>query len=126
MKESRNTIQRQMVYNAIITLGNHPTANQIYDEVYKTAPNISRSTVYRNLSVLTEMGKIRRICLPDSADCYDTRTESHYHAHCRICGSVYDADVPYISNLLPNLSSDGFIYESCDIIFNGICKKCKS
>ncbi len=125
MKENRNTIQRGLVLNAVKTLNCHPTANEVYTEVIKIAPNISRSTVYRNLNLLSENGEIIHIKLPDGADCYDCRTDNHYHAHCRICGKVTDVNMPYISDLLKNISpDDDFHYESHSLIFMGVCKEC--
>ncbi|MCD7905406.1 MAG: transcriptional repressor [Clostridiales bacterium] len=125
MKESRNTIQRQLVLEAVKRLKSHPTADEVYREVLKTAPNISRSTVYRNLNTLSETGEILHILLPDSADCYDHRTDTHYHAHCRLCGKVTDVELPEINTLLNNLPSDsGFTYEQHSLVFIGLCQSC--
>lgn len=125
MKENRNTIQKRLVLNAVRTLKNHPTANEVYNEVVKTAPNISRSTVYRNLSSLSQTGEIIHIKLPDGADCYDHRTDNHYHAHCRLCGRLSDVSMPYIADILSNISpDDSFSYESHSLIFTGVCKDC--
>ncbi|MCD8089649.1 MAG: transcriptional repressor [Clostridiales bacterium] len=125
MKESRNTIQKQLVLDAVRRLKSHPTANEVYAEVIKTAPHISRSTVYRNLSNLSETGEILHILLPDSADCYDHRTDSHYHAHCRGCGKVYDIELPEINKILNNVTtSDGFCCEAHSLVFIGLCHGC--
>ena len=37
MTNSRNTIQRQLVLSAVRQLQNHPTADEVYQEVKKTA-----------------------------------------------------------------------------------------
>ncbi len=127
MKECRNTIQRQLVLDAVRRLKSHPTANEVYIEVVKTAPNISRSTVYRNLNNLSETGEILHILLPDSADCYDHRTDSHYHAHCRCCGKVCDIELPEINNILNNVQeADGFLCENHSLVFMGLCHDCLS
>ena len=54
MTNSRNTIQRQLVLSAVRQLQNHPTADEVYQEVQKNCPTISRATVYRNLKLLAE------------------------------------------------------------------------
>lgn len=46
MTNSRNTIQRQLVLSAVRQLQNHPTADEVYQEVQKNCPTISRATVY--------------------------------------------------------------------------------
>ena len=45
MTNSRNTIQRQLVLSAVRQLQNHPTADEVYQEVQKNCPTISRATV---------------------------------------------------------------------------------
>ena len=39
----------------------HPTADMLYTDVRKEFPNISLGTVYRNLSLLSELGEIKRL-----------------------------------------------------------------
>ena len=49
--ERRNTIQKQLVLEAVAQLHNHPTAEQVYAQVVKEHPTISKATVYRNLEM---------------------------------------------------------------------------
>ena len=55
---SRNTKQRAVVLDAVRSLHNHPTSADIYDVVHRDYPNVSRATVYRNLSVLSDRGEV--------------------------------------------------------------------
>ena len=59
--KSRNTIQRSLVLEAVNRLKCHATADQIYEEIVKNHPTISRATVYRNLALLADRGEIRRL-----------------------------------------------------------------
>ena len=43
--EKRNTIQKQLVLEAVAQLHNHPTAEQVYAQVVKAHPTISKATV---------------------------------------------------------------------------------
>ena len=52
--KNRNTIQRSLVLEAVNKLQCHATADQIYAEIVKEHPTISRATVYRNLNLLRE------------------------------------------------------------------------
>ena len=54
----RNTIQRALVLEAVKTLHCHATADEVYEEIIKEHPTISKATVYRNLNLLSEMGEI--------------------------------------------------------------------
>lgn len=60
-----NTIQRSLVLDVVNRLKSHATADEVYAEVAATHPNISKATVYRNLNLLSEMGMIRKLEIPD-------------------------------------------------------------
>ena len=52
--ERRNTIQRDLVLEAVNTLKGHVTAEEVYSFIKKEHPNIGKGTVYRNLGILAE------------------------------------------------------------------------
>lgn len=121
----RNTIQRTLVYEAVNTLHSHPTADEIFDEVGRVHPAISRATVYRNLNVLAEDGKIRRLPVPGGADRYDHVTEPHYHVRCEVCGRVFDVDMEILEDVHSHIrDARGFRFLGYDIIFRGVCPEC--
>ena len=122
----RNTIQRRLVLEAVNRLQNHATAEEIYDEIVREHPHISRGTVYRNLKQLSEAGEIRKLEVPGGADRYDHRTFSHYHVRCVKCGRVFDVEMDYIEHLEQSIRDDhGFIINGHDIMFRGICPECR-
>lgn len=123
----RNTIQKSLVLEVVHRLKRHTTADEIYEEVMKMHPNISRATVYRNLKQLSEEGKIRRVDLSNGADCYDYILENHYHARCLKCGKVLDVKMNYMNRLENTIeNTDDFTFSGHDIIFKGICKECNN
>ena len=65
--EKRNTIQKQLVLDAVFRLANHPTAEEVYAEVARSHPTVSKATVYRNLGSLSEDGLLRHIKMPGGA-----------------------------------------------------------
>ena len=97
--KSRNTIQKNIILETVCNLKKHPSAEEIYLEIAKENPTISRATVYRNLKQMAEKGDILRIEVPNSSDKYDFYTENHYHIKCNKCGKVYDVDIPYLDVL---------------------------
>ena len=50
--------QRECIVNFLASRTDHPTAETIYLNTKKDFPNISLGTVYRNLSLLEEIGEI--------------------------------------------------------------------
>ncbi len=62
LKHSR---QRDAIYDFLKDRKDHPTAETVYMGVREQIPNISLGTVYRNLMVLKETGKIRTVEVGD-------------------------------------------------------------
>ncbi|WRS28293.1 transcriptional repressor [Oscillospiraceae bacterium MB08-C2-2] len=123
--ERRNTIQRDLVLQAVRTLF-HPTAEEVYAAVVQQHPTISKATVYRNLNLLIGEGKLRRVVLPGAADCFDHTLSAHYHMKCRFCGKVLDVDLPYQAQLSPGTETqEGFLIEAHDVYFTGLCPQCR-
>ena len=124
--DRRNTIQKQLVLDAVNELGNHATAEEIYLKIAADNPQISKGTVYRNLGILSEDGQIRKIEIPGAADCYDHIPTKHYHVKCIKCGRVFDVDMNLIPGLTESISdTHGFDFLDYDIIFKGVCPDCK-
>ena len=121
---TRNTRQRALVLEAVRSLHNPPTSADVYEAVREKHPSISRATVYRNLSVLTEQGEVLHIPVAGGADRYDFRCDCHYHAICRECGVVYDVEMPSEGLLSSVRDTHGFQIEGFDIIFTGLCPDC--
>ena len=121
----RNTIQCALVLETVNQLQCHATADEVYDAIVKEHPTISRATVYRNLNRLSEMGKIRKIAVPDGPDRFDHRQHDHYHVKCVKCARVFDVDMDYIADLEEKIKdTHGFQFTGHNIIFTGICPKC--
>ncbi|MGN1347133.1 MAG: Fur family transcriptional regulator [Eubacteriales bacterium] len=122
----RNTIQRSIVLETVNKLHSHATADEIYDEIKKEHPTISRATVYRNLKLLSDMGEIRRLEIPGSADRFDHITGNHCHVRCEKCGRVFDVDMEFVSGLESGIrDAHGFDFTGYDILFHGVCPECK-
>ncbi|MEG2287924.1 MAG: transcriptional repressor, partial [Ruthenibacterium sp.] len=90
--EKRNTVQKQLVLDAVSRLANHPTADAVYNEVVRSHPSVSKATVYRNLAGLAQDGVIRHVPMPDGADRFDHCVAyPHDHIMCTACGAFGDA-----------------------------------
>ena len=122
---SRQTVQRALVLEAVRSLHQHPTSNEVYEAVREKYPYISRATVYRNLAVLSARGEIGRVQVPTGADRYDFHTAHHYHARCKTCGNVFDIDMPPLPDLMESITDGhGFKIEAFELLFEGVCPAC--
>ena len=77
-----------------------PTADVIYSNLKQQDPNLSLGTVYRNLTLLSDMGEILRLRVGDGVDHFDADTSEHYHFVCTECGSVIDLDMDSIDSIM--------------------------
>lgn len=122
----RNTIQRQLVIDAVRSLANHPTADEVYNAISITHPNISKGTVYRNLNSLSDEGLLKRIQIANSADRFDHHLPPHYHIECLKCGCFKDIEMPYLNELDSRIEElTGYNLISQDIVFKGVCQSCR-
>lgn len=117
--------QRESIKNYLCGREDHPTADMIYTSIREEFPNISLGTVYRNLSLLVELGEIKKVTT-DGADRFDAKVEPHSHFICRNCGCVLDVTLP-IEDPVESVNKRwnyGEIDE-CRFEFYGICNRCK-
>ena len=122
----RKTVQNSVIFSTVNRLGNHPTAEEVYNEVVKDCPSVSRGTVYRNLNRLVQEGKIGKPDLPVEPERYDHRTLSHYHVKCDKCGRLFDVDMDRIPGLEKQIKNhNGFLFTDYDILFKGVCPDCR-
>jgi Fe2+ or Zn2+ uptake regulation protein len=125
--KKRNTIQKQLVLDVVKQSCSHPAAEEVYDLIRKKYPDISMATVYRNLNQLSEEGLIRKIQVPDSADRFDKTLSAHYHIYCSVCLCFTDVNMDYLDNIDKNVrDATGYDITGHDIVFKGVCPKCKN
>lgn len=124
--ERRNTVQKDLVRNAVLTMKRHVTAEEVYEYVRQEHPGIGKGTVYRNLGILSEEGSIRRVEVPNGPDRFDFTLRNHYHGRCVHCGEVFDVDIDEIPGLMERICDPhGMKFLSYDIMFKVICPACQ-
>jgi len=125
----KNSKQRQLIKDFLLTRKDHPTADVVYMNVRQQLPNISLGTVYRNLTLLADMGEILRLRVGDGVDHFDADTSEHGHFICNDCGSVLDLEVDMkdAHTLMEKASHqfDGLITSQITY-FYGKCANCLS
>lgn len=98
-KSSRMTKQKKTILDVLYNTDQHPTADWIYQEARKSITDISLGTVYRNLRILKEEGKIMELNYGSSYSRYDGKAENHYHFVCNNCGKVFDVNSSILKNI---------------------------
>ena len=118
--------QREDIINILKESYSHPTAEEVYLLAKEDNPNISRGTVYRNLNLLVDEGKIIKLDMNNGSDRFDYMKDEHSHVICAECGRVidyhYDFDMENISEEIK--AQSGVEFSSCNIAIKGICDNC--
>lgn len=117
--------QRQLIKDFLMTRKDHPTADVVYMNVRQQFPSISLGTVYRNLTLLADMGEINRLRVGDGVDHFDADTSKHYHFVCSKCGQVVDLKMDTLDHVMDiaGMDFDGEIHGHITY-FYGICGDC--
>ncbi len=100
----------------------HPTAAQIFRQLQREIPTMSKATVYNTLNVFLSTGLVRSLTIDDTETRYDITTTNHGHFKCSACGAIHDFDVNTNGCNIDGL--EGFAVERKDIYFRGLCPKC--
>lgn len=121
----KHSKQRDCIQAFLATRYDHPTAETVYLNIREQFPKISLATVYRNLSLLADLGEIQKISTGNGPDRFDGIAEPHNHFLCNCCGNVIDLEMDSITHIdeIAGKSFTGKI-EGHSIIFHGICPDC--
>lgn len=124
-KRTRATRQKKIVLTYLQSVRSHPTAEETYESVKKTAPKISLSTVYRILESLADDGIILKLASPDGPMRFDGFVHGHKHIRCSACGKVEDvAEGIDIELKMPKMDINGFENVKVNLEITGICPEC--
>ena len=116
------TKYEKQIFNIVNASGKHMTADQVYSELQKSYPSVSRATVYNNLNKLCDEKLIRRVSLEDSPDRYD-RIAKHDHLVCQKCGKLADICFDDLTQALTKQLGNDFLYYDLKVFY--ICPDCQ-
>lgn len=121
----RSTKQRDTVYEYLYKLG-HASADQVYQAINLDQPGFSLATVYRNLNVLADEGRINRIQQGAQSNYFDVTIDSHYHFICTECHKIEDIHLDYMEHLNDDIKSKHNVdITNHQIVFHGVCSECQ-
>ena len=100
----------------------HMTAEQIFEQLRQSCPQVVLATVYNNLNRLWKEGRIRNVSVEGSPDRYD-RILRHDHLVCKRCGRLVDVD---LGDLTAQLERQvGFSILAYDLKLLYLCEECR-
>jgi len=109
--------------------GEHWSAEELHTQLVEQKENISMSTVYRTLHVMTNMGILRELELAEEHKHYElnrSSAEHHHHLDCLHCNQTTEFTeeiIDYIGSKQAN--SLGYQLLDCQLNLYGICETCQ-
>jgi Fur family peroxide stress response transcriptional regulator len=120
------TFQRLAIYQALIlTNGEHPSVDFIYQHTKKSFPMISLGTVYKTLDKFCEVGLIQKVNPITETARYDTATGPHHYIICMKCQSILNADNMVEEPKVSDSGQNGFHVLRRQVFLHGYCPSCK-
>ncbi|QEZ68186.1 transcriptional repressor [Paraclostridium bifermentans] len=125
------TTQKILILEVMLNNSHHLSAKDIHDKLKQK--NIGLATIYRSLNLFIELNIIKKIDI-DNITYYEMKIFSknpfHIHFKCSKCGSIIDINnkdinIDYIGIIRKIELEEKFEIEDSDIMFKGICDKCK-
>lgn len=94
------TPQRVAIYEAIVNLKNHPTAENVIEYIKANHPNISVGTVYKVLDSLVENSLLKKVKTEKDIMRYDAVLSNHHHLYCVETERIEDYEDENLNELI--------------------------
>ena len=101
-KGLRVTPQRIAILEAIVSLNNHPTAENIIEYLKENHPNISVGTVYKVLDSFVENKLIDKVKTESGTMRFDHMLKKHHHLYCEETDRIEDYEDESLEKMISN------------------------
>lgn len=115
------TNQRLIILDYLRKTPEHPSCENIYEELSKVYPIMNLTTIYNTVKLLVEKKIVSPIFLEKKCH-YGFVDKEHGHFICKKCKKIIDLDV----ELNPNENLKNFIIDEQNISYLGMCSECVS
>lgn len=121
----RMTTARRALVTALVAANGHVTADDLAETVQRDHPDVHRSTIYRTLDALEQLGVVDHVHLGHGRAVYHLTDDPHQHLVCEVCGEVTEAPDELFASLSARLRADyGFAIRPNHFAVLGRCRHC--
>ena len=107
--------------------GKHLSAEDIWQRLQNSPAAMDRSTAYRVLNDLHEVGIIQEAHLGDGIARFEIQETAHHHAVCTNCGVTEDVPAELVQRLSTALRREnGFVVGRQPLLIAGLCARCST
>ncbi len=127
-RDYRITPQRLAILRILAVSENHPSVEQVYEQIRREFPTTSLATVYKTIATLKEMGEVLELGFADCGSRYDGKRPSpHTHLICVKCRAIIDPEVENLETVPLRVAQQaGFRLISHRFDIYGLCPHCQS
>ena len=120
------TPQRLAIVKILARSKDHPSVEDIYDQIKTDFPTMSLATVYRNIVLIKSLGEVLELGFPDGSNRYDgNKPFPHPHVICVKCKKIVDPDLDSLENMRKEVAVETqFKILNHRLDFFGICSNC--
>jgi Fe2+ or Zn2+ uptake regulation protein/O6-methylguanine-DNA--protein-cysteine methyltransferase len=120
----RSTPQRRAILSVFQgSRTEHLSADEVYAQVSRSLPGLSRGTVYATLAEFSELGLLAAFGSPEPVR-YETNVKPHAHFRCHLCLRVFDLVGGQQDP--KDITDPGFVVEAVETRAEGICDECSA
>ena len=118
--------KRDAILHCIRTTDQHPSAEWVYTRLKPEIPDLSLGTVYRNIHMFLEEGRIASVGVVGGLERFDGDTSPHVHFICTGCGRILDLPGLQLPAELGSqaVQITGGQVTGASLRFHGVCRHC--
>lgn len=126
----RLTAQRRLLFSLLDSLGEHPTAEELFSLAQEVDPDLNLSTVYRTMRWLEAQNLVSTRVFNEERrqERFDPALPSeHHHFMCTSCKRVIEFDSRLFASIKSQFqASNGVHVVTGSIMLYGVCADCRN
>jgi Fur family ferric uptake transcriptional regulator len=123
----RMTGPRRVILTVLAAHSEHLGVEEVIEAVEHLDPSVHRSSVYRTLEALSQLGVVQHVHAGHGHTTYHLVRDQlpHMHAQCRNCGVVLDLPADLLDAVAARMSGEqGFVLDAGHVALSGTCQAC--
>ncbi|GGG57824.1 transcriptional repressor [Kocuria dechangensis] len=127
--EVRNTRQRRVIAEALTSLEDFISTQDLHALLRERGESVSLATTYRILQSMSELGELDVLRSDDGEAIYRRCSAEHHHHHlvCRRCGAAVELEAPAVEEWAGRTAAaHGFTEVDHTVEITGVCAACSA
>jgi len=119
---------RRVILTVLAEQSEHLGVEEVIEAVEHLDPSVHRSSVYRTLEALSQLGVIQHVHAGHGHTTYHLVRDQvpHIHAQCQVCSVVLDLPADLLDAVAVRMSREqGFVLDAGHVALSGTCKACR-